>query len=259
MDARTLAGHGRIGTSVCLLFALSAGTARSADVAEPRAERDPGRDRGAELEPGAIVPSEQLFWASGGLGYGHASVRSFVVRDAQSLNVGVLSSSSGGPSAALASGVRLGQATLGLNAGFIALSDSAIERAVGEGQLWSFDFESTFRVPLERFEPYILLGAGYSSFGSLGAAVTGVFDDEGLDGANLRGGLGFDWFVSQLFSIGARGSYEMLFLKGEISLSEISEARQLETVEEARSTAVRANGSSTGSAYALTIGPGLHF
>ena len=259
MTAQARARGRPLWIAACAWLALSANDARSAEAPDPARQPDTGRDRGVSEEPTTIDPSEKLFWAGAGLGYGHVSVRSFVVRDARNLDVGVLSTSSGGPSAALLFGVRLGQLTLGLNGSFIAMSESAVEQAIGEGQLWSLDLEGTFRVPFERFEPYILLGGGYSSFGSFGDALNGVFAEEGVDGANLRGGLGFDWFVSPLVSMGARGSIEMLFLTGEISLNEIADARQLESVEQARSRAERANGSSTATAYALTIGPGFHF
>ena len=231
------------------------------DAALPEA-RDTARDAGRERpERRAREPSESHFWSDAGIGYGWVNLSSFVF-DEPTLRAGVVSASGGGPAVHLGIGPRFGPVALGLRAGMVALQGDSTA-AVGNGQLWTIDLEGLFRMPLGRVEPYLLLGGGYAKFGGLGDALSGIGRGADIDGVDLRGGVGVDWYATPRFSIGARGSVEMLFVSGEIPLRDVAATREqvqkFQTIEEARAVAQRAQGASTGTVYMLTIGPGFHF
>jgi hypothetical protein len=82
--------------------------------------------------------------------------------------------------------------------------------------LWSVGAEMGLRVPVGNFEPYALLELGYAgifsmSYSSLGLDASG--DLQGIGGMNTRVGGGFDYYLSDSFSVGTQLSGQILFLK----------------------------------------------
>ena len=219
--------------------------------------RDTGEGRAEKKEK---KPTETWFWLDGGAGYGHVNLSTFVVDDAESLTADLVPTNTGGVAGHLGLGLRFGIFTIGPRGTVIALQDARTGRSVRDIQLWSLDLEGTFRIPLGRLEPHFLFGGGYSTFGGLDDAVDGVRAGLDIDGANVRAGLGLDWFATPELSIGARGTAEVLFLsRRAVPLRDLARPREVGTISEARARILEAEGSSAGAAYTLVIGPGLHF
>jgi|SoiMethySBSTD1v2_1073268.scaffolds.fasta_scaffold36977_2 hypothetical protein len=225
------------------------------------AARDDFRDTGrARTESKRKQPTETLFWIDGGAGYGHVNLSTFVVDDAEALTADLVSTRTGGVAGHLGLGLRFGIFTIGPRGTVIALQDASTGGSARDMQLWSLDLEGTFRIPLGRVEPHFLFGGGYSTFGGLDDAVDGVRAGLDIDGANLRAGLGLDWFATPELSIGARGTAEVLFLsRRAVPLRDLARPREVGTLSEARARVLEAEGSSAGAAYTLVVGPGLHF
>jgi hypothetical protein len=131
---------------------------------------------------------------------------------------------------------------------------------VNDLQLYSIDAELGVRIPIVRFEPYLLVGGGYSAFGGLDDAISGVGQGLAVDGANVRAGLGLDFYVIPLLSLGARFTGELLFLsRPGVPIRDLATAQQVNTVGEAKARLLEADGSSIGTALNFTVGPALHF
>jgi len=81
-----------------------------------------------------------------------------------------------------------------------------------------------------------------------------------VDGANVRAGLGLDFYVIPLLSLGARFTGELLFLsRPGVPIRDLATAQQVSTIGEAKARLLEADGSSIGTALNLTVGPALHF
>ena len=76
--------------------------------------------------------------------------------------------------------------------------------------LWSLLGEAGLHIPLGSFEPHVVLGLGYSG---VTAFETGSGDLDPFGGVALRLGGGLEYYLSDSFSVGARMTGEMLFLK----------------------------------------------
>ncbi|MEN9581846.1 MAG: hypothetical protein RJA70_4855, partial [Pseudomonadota bacterium] len=84
-------------------------------------------------------------------------------------------------------------------------------------ELWSLGAEGALRIPMGSFEPFVFAGAGYSQAGSFKNAAdifalgskTAALTANGFD-ARLGGG--FDYYVTPVFSVGARADAELLYL-----------------------------------------------
>src|SRR5688500_12047750 len=143
-------------------------------------------------------------------GFQSLHLRTFEAGTEDRLTVGFVPSHAAGPAFAGNLGVRFGVFTLGLRGGVARFQDRSLERSVGEYDLWSLAAEAGTRFALGRFEPYLLLGGGYSAFGGLDDAVDGLGAGLDVDGVNLRGGLGFDLRLTRWLTLGARGTGELL-------------------------------------------------
>lgn len=119
-------------------------------------------------------------------------------------------------------------------------------------QLWTLGLEGGFHVPIGKLEPYFTLGAGYASLGgfSTDAAVASKAD---VKGVNARLGAGFDYYLSNTFSLGTNLTGDMYFL----SRSKVAGAAASPNPSEA--TVYGKDGSSIGAGLTLTAVVGLHF
>jgi hypothetical protein len=119
-------------------------------------------------------------------------------------------------------------------------------------QLWTLDAEGQFRIPMGRLEPYFTLGAGYASVGGFDTD-SAVASEASIHGFNVRLAAGLDYYVSNMFSVGANLSGDMLVLSR-------SAVRLPVPTPEPEGTAFYAeDGSGIGLGGTLTLVLGLHF
>ncbi|HVR19709.1 MAG TPA: hypothetical protein VMS65_08435, partial [Polyangiaceae bacterium] len=71
--------------------------------------------------------------------------------------------------------------------------------------LWTLGLEAGLHVPLGALEPYFTLGAGY-------ARIQPDETDFDMQGVNARLGAGLDFYLTNMFSIGANLTGDALFL-----------------------------------------------
>lgn len=248
---------------LALAVAISA-TARAEAVVE-RTEtetvvRDQPIDRAPREDDSHV---RKPFWIDGGLGWQRLDLTTFYVQrvsGSTALTADLAPRIVSGPGANVGLGARFSLLTLGLRLG-MTLFDAASSPSVdGTLQLYSIDAELGVRMPIGRVEPYLVLGVGYSVLGGLGDAVSGLGKGLDIDGANGRIGLGLDYFANPYLSFGIRGTAEALFLaRRGVSLRDLAAAQSVDTVGEAKARALEGGGSSVGTAFAITAGPGLHF
>lgn len=79
--------------------------------------------------------------------------------------------------------------------------------------LWTLGGEVGVHIPLGSFEPYVALGAGYAKLGHPAKAVFGDGSDVSVRGASFNLSGGADYYLTNVFSIGARAHFDALFLK----------------------------------------------
>lgn len=118
-------------------------------------------------------------------------------------------------------------------------------------QLWTLDAEGQFRIPIGRLEPYFTLGAGYASVGGFDTD-SSIASDATIRGFNVRLAAGLDYYVSNMFSVGANLSGDMLVLSR--AALDVPEG---DASDEAKVYA--ADGSGIGMGGTLTLVLGLHF
>jgi hypothetical protein len=111
-------------------------------------------------------------------------------------------------------GVRLLYLTLGARFRYGLLS---------EYDLWSLGAEGALRIPMGRLEPYVFVGAGYARAGSFKAEgelteLAPKKDDLSMSGIEAQLGGGVDYFVTPVFSVGARLEAQALFLGRDAAL-----------------------------------------
>lgn len=109
------------------------------------------------------------------------------------------STSGAAPSASVALGVRLLTLTIGARGRVDILSDY---------KLLSVDPEIGLHLPSGDFEPYFLLGGGYSRLLGLGGDASG----KSIGGYNLRLAGGIDYYLTPYFSIGGQINADMVHL-----------------------------------------------
>jgi len=230
-------------------------------IARAAAEPAPN-DRGEERqEPES--QAKKPFWIDTGLGWQRVDLTTIRVRrspDGDPLTADLVPEVVSGPTAHVALGVRLRYFTLGIDGSVSLFDDPASPSVDGTLQLYSIDAQFGMRFPFGRIEPYFQLAAGYSVFGGLGDAFSGLGRGLDVDGANARMALGLDYFVVPAVAIGVRGTFEFLFLarRGE-SVRDLATAQSVNTIGEARSRLLESDGSNIGTALGITVGPSLHF
>ncbi len=146
-------------------------------------------------------------------------------------------------------------AGLGLRLLFLTLGGRFRLGMFDQYQVWTLNGELGFHVPIGRLEPYFTFGGGYASVGSLEGDLTGGFgSDVDIDGYNVRGGFGIDYYLSSVFSLGVNLTGEILVLT-----RPGLDPSQLGTTPTTADEAYQRDGSSVGSAATLTAVAGLHF
>ena len=239
-----------VGTAACCACLATNRLALAAD-------SDVGADEPAEDDGDSVRgPFDELLWMTVNGGYSFANLTT-VARDWSSeyFDVNVLPTRVSGPTAQAAVGVRLSILTLGVRGGFARLTGDPSESAIHEMNLWNVDGELGIHIPFGPVEPYFLIGGGFSTIGGFNDAASGR-----LNGANVGAGVGLRVYITEAVSVEALGNAELLFLTRKwTTLGDLEDVRDADNPEQAANTLRRADGSSIGTAYALTIGPGFHF
>ncbi|WP_437511632.1 hypothetical protein [Sorangium sp. So ce1099] len=213
------------------------------DDTEQRLEEAKKEDSGRGLE---------LVWLNVEGGYENVGLQTFNI-DEEELTAGFISSSANGGVVGAGVGVRLLFLTLGARGrvGFF-----------NDWQLFSAGGEVGMHLPLGKLDPHIDLGFGYAGLGSFKSAVSGAADAIAIRGFYGRISGGLDLYLSPVFSIGASASWELLALtRPGLTSAEIDRIKgeAATTPQQAKADLLAAEGSSVGSALALTAVAGLHF
>lgn len=245
---------------IALAATFMAAGARAQDGPEGQPSRD---ERAREVRERKPNPSTTVGWVETAIGWERVDLTTVhVQRDTagDTLTGDLVPATLTGPALSLGFGVRWLVLSFGARLGVAFFNDSSPDRTDGASQFYSIDAELGLRIPAGRLEPYLVLGAGYSVFGGLSDAINGIGQGLDIDGANVRLGLGVDYFVTRTWSIGARLSGELLFLaRSGVPVRELARPEQVSTLGEAKARLLEGDGSSAGTAVTLTIGPGLHF
>ena len=112
-------------------------------------------------------------------------------------------SSSIAPLVGFASGLRLLYFTVGPRFRFAHASD---------WDLWTLNLDFGWHIPLGRVEPHGEMGAGYARVGHSADALLGAARGVAVSGFDVRLGGGFDYYPTNVFSIGATVDLEFLRL-----------------------------------------------
>lgn len=221
---------------------------------DPFAKSSPSSATEQELEQAEREDSGrglQFFWLDAEVGIEHLGLQTFKAK--KLVDAETVATTQTGPLFGAALGVRLVFLTLGARFRLGTFD---------EWQLWTLNGELGIRIPLGAVEPHFSLGGGYASVGSFDTGNIGADLNEAnvdIRGFNLRGGVGLDVFLSDLFSVGANLSGEMLILtRPGVDPSKLSGSGTT-TSDEAAARIYAADGSSIGSALTLTAVAGLHF
>jgi len=256
-----------LGLGVLAVVGVTAASAHS-EVASPGPEAaappPPNRDvHVVTRQEHRPSPSTTVLWLDTAVGWERADLTTLhAVRNlgGDSLTGDLVPETLDGPAVSLGFGVRWLVLSFGARFGVAFFNDPSPNRTDGSSQFYSIDGELGLRVPAGRLEPYVVLGAGYSVFGGLSDAIQGVGQGIDIDGANVRLALGFDYFLSRNWSIGARLAGELLFLaRPGVPIRGLAQPQSVSTIGEAKTRLLEGDGSSAGTAVSATIGPGLHF
>jgi len=112
-------------------------------------------------------------------------------------------SSAAGPLFGVASGMRLLYFTVGPSFRFAHTSD---------WDLWTLNLDFGWHIPLGKLEPYGMIGGGYAKLGHSADNVLGSDRGVSVAGFDVRLGGGFDYYVSNVFSVGAMVNMELVRL-----------------------------------------------
>ncbi|WP_437679438.1 hypothetical protein [Sorangium sp. So ce131] len=194
----------------------------------------------------------EIAWLNVEGGYQNVGLQTFNI-DEEELTAGFISSSANGGVVGAGVGLRLLFFTVGARGrvGFF-----------GDWQLFSAGGEVGMHIPLGKLDPHIDLGFGYAGLGSFKSAVSGAADAIAIRGFYGRISGGLDIYLSPVFSLGANASWEVLALtRPGLSSQEIERIRSetAATPQQAKADLLAAEGSSVGSALAVTAVAGLHF
>lgn len=99
---------------------------------------------------------------------------------------------------------------LGIGARFLYLTAGARFRF--NFTHWTAGLEGALRIPLGKFEPYVLVGGGYLRSVDFSDKCGGCFDDMVISGGYGTVGGGVDYFLSPVFALGLRLDADVLFV-----------------------------------------------
>ena len=213
---------------------------------KPKSETDKKLEDAEEDDSGRGLT---WFWLEFEGGFQHMGLETFEV-DQSNLTAGfVASEASGG-----FSGAGLGAQLL-----YFRIGPRGRIGFYKDWQMFSIGGELGIRFPLGPIEPHINLGAGYTALGSVSDTLNAVPDSVKISGFDVRVGGGLDFFIGNVFFIGASASWEFLGLtRPGVSLDDIN-ASSATNLDEAQKAALAAEGSGYGSAISIGGKLGLAF
>ena len=170
----------------------------------------------------------EFVWLAGEVGVGHFGLGTF---DGGDLVDSAAETKQTGLVAGAGLGIRIIYFTVGARFRYAPLPDWT---------LWTLGAEGGLHIPIGALEPYFTLGLGYASI----APNEGELDMKGIDG---RLGAGVDYYLTNMFSVGANLTGDILFL----SRSKLEGAPG--------GSVYAADGSGIGGGVTLTAVMGLHF
>jgi len=177
----------------------------------------------------------EFVWLNGDVGVMHLGLATF--KNDKIVDPASMDTTQTGVVVGAGAGVRLVFLTLGARFRYAPLPDA---------KLWTLGVEAGLHAPFGVFEPYVTLGAGYVSVGSLPGP-----DEATIRGFDARLGGGLDIYLTNMFSVGANLGADLLFLSREhhctIPLKQGSTGFYCQ------------DGSSIGGALTATALAGLHF
>jgi hypothetical protein len=218
----------------------------------------------AEVEPGAQAavcegPREEWLYIDADVGVESLSLTTFRA-NSDRLSVGFLPSSGLGPTASVGLGARLVFLSLGVRGRVGAFSNSSVEQSVGAWQVWTLDAELGIHVPLGALQPRIVFAFGYTTFGGFGDAITGLRQGLNVNGVDAGLGLGFDYYVTPVLSLGLTVNGLALALsRPGVSIRNLATAENVTTIDQAKARLLQGDGSSWGGALTVSGAVGLHF
>lgn len=130
----------------------------------------------------------------------------------------------------------------------------------GSGRQYSVGGEGGLRIPLGNVEPHIEIGGGYTAFDQLSTPGGPRLD---IGGAYARAGGGINFFLVPMFSLGAEGSADLLFLQrssmAASAIQAIKDSPSATASQRAGADRLAATASGIGGALAVSAVVGLHF
>jgi len=112
-------------------------------------------------------------------------------------------SSAVAPFFGLATGMRLLYFTVGPSFRYAHASD---------WDLWTLNLDFGWHIPLGKLEPYGFIGGGYAKVGHAADKVLGSDRGVSIAGFDVRLGAGFDYYLSNVFSVGGMVNVDLLRL-----------------------------------------------
>jgi hypothetical protein len=173
----------------------------------------------------------QWVWLDGGVGIGHFGFLTFDGGDL--VERSSVETTQTGLVADVGVGARIVYFTVGARFRYAPLPD---------WRLWALGAEGGLHIPLGALEPYFTLGAHYVNV----TPTTGTLDINGFDG---RLGAGLDYYLTNMFSVGANLTGDLLVLL----------RPKLADADLPPGSVYAEDGSSIGGSVALTAMMGLHF
>ena len=236
----------------CIAFA-SPTNADAQSAGPPGADDSQGSSSSGRHEP------KQIEWFVAKVDATYRALDLRTVEYESSAEIGrLIPTTAGGFSPGLGLGVRIMFVSLMVHGDFTFLNANS-GGFDDEMQLWNFDLEAALRFMQGRFQPYILLGGGYSVL----AGVDDFSDDRrreaDADGGNARLGLGFDYYLTKDLTLGFRGSVDGLLLASRVSFLELAEPERVDTLNETKARLREADGSAGGFSYAAGLTFGVHY
>lgn len=250
-------------TALALAVVTTAISANCRAEPEPSPENAPSAPRG-HTDKGRVVEEPasptsyhgEPFTLDGTIGWESADLTTFRSSlGARSFTADVIPAQLSGPAAQLGFGVRFYSLTIGIRGGVAWLGGDTLQ---DPAKLYSADAEVGLKIPFDRLELSLLFAGGYSVIGGLSDLVSGLGEGLDVDGANARFSVALDYYFSNAFSVGARGTAEVLFLaRRGVALRDLPD--QVTSVDAAESGLLAGSGSSVGAALSLSAGPAFHF
>jgi len=177
-------------------------------------------------------------------GFEHVGLKTFS-SDEESLTAGFAGTTGSGP--------VIG-ASLALQLLFVTIGPRVRVGFFPDWQLFSAGGEVGIRIPVGNLEPHLALGAGYTALGSFETV-----EEIDVRGFYARAGGGLDYYVTPALSLGAAASWELLGLtRPELGPDDIARIRNEQGADQTRAELLAAEGTSYGSALAITAVVGLH-